>query len=67
LIFTDASHRGGGHHQIPGCLEDSRGAELLPKSDIEFPPGGAPAHQTAHHHAFRHTSPIIALTGPKSG
>jgi hypothetical protein len=55
LIFTDASHGGSGHHQIPGCLEDPRGAELLPEGDIEFPAGRSPAHQAAHRYSFRHT------------
>jgi len=55
LIFTDASHGGSGYHQIPGRLEDPRGAELLPEGDIEFPAGRSPAHQAAHDYSFPHT------------
>jgi hypothetical protein len=41
------------------------GTKFLPEFDVELPARRAPAHQTTHDHAFRHTTPIYC-TGGKS-
>jgi hypothetical protein len=36
LIFTDPSDGRGSNDQIPGCLDDLGGPELLPERNVEF-------------------------------
>jgi hypothetical protein len=50
----DASCGGRGHHQVPGCFQDSGRPELLPERDVKFAAGRAALYQPAHDNSFGH-------------
>jgi hypothetical protein len=58
LIVIGTSNGSRRHHQVPCGGEDRLIAELLPKLDIELPPGILLADQAAHYKAIGHVSII---------
>jgi hypothetical protein len=48
------SNRSRRHHQVPSGGKDLLIAELLPKLDIEIPPGIFLTDQSAHYKAISH-------------
>jgi hypothetical protein len=41
-------------YQVPGCLENLRGAEFLPKRNVEIPSWWAASDKPAHDYAISH-------------
>jgi hypothetical protein len=58
LIFMDALRGSRGDDKIPRRLEDPRGTEGLPESDIEFASWRPAPRQPRHDHSVSHP-PII--------
>jgi hypothetical protein len=56
LIVIGTSNGSGRHHQVPCGGKDLLIAELLPKLDVEIPPGILLADQAAHDKAIGHVS-----------
>jgi hypothetical protein len=54
LIVIGASNRSRRRHQVPSGGKDLFIAELLPKLDIEIPPGIFMTDQAAHYEATSH-------------